>query len=114
MIKDLKPMTNVTPLNYNLEFDVDLNNSEFIGREVIDLIFENETRTIDLNSADLKILECTLKSRKEVIQLSSQPICSKIFFRYEILYSLTLCQNFSFDVSRNREYRLSCMSLQTI
>ncbi|MEE8114520.1 MAG: M1 family metallopeptidase, partial [Nitrososphaerales archaeon] len=64
-------MTNVTPLNYNLEFDVDLNNSEFNGREVIGLTVENETRTIVLNSADLKILECSLKFGKQVIRLSS-------------------------------------------
>jgi len=64
-------MTNVTPLNYNLEFDIDLNNSEFNGREVIGLTVENETRTIVLNSADLKILECSLKFGKQVIRLSS-------------------------------------------
>ncbi|MEE9283522.1 MAG: M1 family metallopeptidase [Nitrososphaerales archaeon] len=64
-------MTNVTPLNYNLEFDVDLSNSEFNGREVIGLTVEKETRTIVLNSADLKILECSLKFGKQVIRLSS-------------------------------------------
>jgi len=54
---------NVTPVNYDLTFDVDLKNFKFFGKEIIDLEVRN-TSEILLNAVDLEIKHVSLSYKK--------------------------------------------------
>ena len=53
-------MQTVIPINYNLEFETDLKNFTFDGREVIEIKCLKSVNSITLDAADLKIKKCYL------------------------------------------------------
>ena len=53
-------MQTVIPINYNLEFETDLRNFTFSGREVIEIKCQKSTNNITLDAAELKIKKCYL------------------------------------------------------
>ncbi|KAK6205076.1 alanine/arginine aminopeptidase [Scheffersomyces amazonensis] len=55
----LKLPRSVTPINYNVEFNIDLDSSTFTGSEIIKISVLEEADFITLNSADLDIQEAT-------------------------------------------------------
>ncbi len=63
----------IKPVNYSLEFEPNLKNFTFNGKETIELKISKPTKVISLNSSELKIKKCniiwrgkTLKARSKV------------------------------------------------
>jgi len=65
----------VTPINYRLTFEPDLKKFIFSGTETITADCKKSTNTISMNSAELKITSCNVKSRGNLIK--STPILNE-------------------------------------
>ncbi len=59
---------NVTPINYNLIFEPDLKKFTFSGTELISADCKKPTNIIVMNSAEIKIKSCQVKSAGRVIK----------------------------------------------
>ncbi len=56
------------PINYELEFEPNLTNFTFRGKEVIDIKIPSSTNTIKLDASELKIKNCYLESKRNSIK----------------------------------------------
>ena len=58
----------VHPINYSLEFEPNFKNFTFSGKEIIEIIISKPTKTISLNSAELKIKNCHIIWKGQIIK----------------------------------------------
>jgi tricorn protease interacting factor F2/3 len=73
-------MNDATPIRYDIVFDVDIGRSLFKGKEVVETSLPKKTKSLTLNSADLKINSCSVEKDGEIV------VCGhKINERYQTL-----------------------------
>src|SRR3989338_317642 len=68
MTNSFRLSENVVPINYELFFDVDMDNFHFIGKEIIDMEIKKPTKEIILHATDMKIGNISLVSGKKTIK----------------------------------------------
>ena len=62
----------IKPVNYALEFEPDLRNFTFKGKETIEIKVSKPTRKISLNAAELKIKKCHIISKNKTIKVKTK------------------------------------------
>lgn len=62
----------IHPINYELEFEPNLRNFIFRGREIIEIKISKPTNTIKLNAAELKIQNCYLRLKEKIISAKTK------------------------------------------
>ncbi len=62
----------VHPINYFLEFEPNFKNFTFSGKEIIEIVVSKPTKIISLNSAELKIKNCHIIWKGQIIKAKSK------------------------------------------
>ncbi|CAO3593307.1 unnamed protein product [Absidia cylindrospora] len=83
--------TNVKPVHYDLSLQPDLETFVFQGQAKIDLLVVEDSKTIVLNSQDIKILSATVSSTNLKTE-SSQPATSITYDEKTLVASLTFAE----------------------
>ena len=62
----------IKPVNYSLEFEPNLRNFTFQGKEIIEIKISKPTKTISLNAAELKIKKCHVILKNKTIKAKTK------------------------------------------
>ena len=62
----------IQPINYSLEFEPNLRNFTFYGKEIIEIKITKPTKVISLNASELKIKKCHIIFKNKIIKAKSK------------------------------------------